>query len=154
MNEYISYLNEGTLTDCVRICMSTIGYKVGIFVTSDEEVVDIIREFTDGVFRFWNDNSLPVHITRIVQSRNRSYITFSNCSVIYIYVYRGCMRGMRLHRILIDQKIDSSTINTVLLPFVIKYDASKWDDCRRQQMQNEADVLFKLEYFDVNKTTI
>lgn len=154
MNEYISYLNEGTLTDCVRICTSTIGYKVGIFVTSDEEVVDIIREFTDGVFGFWNDNSLPVHITSIVQSRNGSYITFSNRSVIRIYVYRGCMRGTRLHRILIDQKIDSNTIDTVLSPFVIKYDASKWDDYRRQQMQNEADVLFKLEYSDVNKTTI
>ena len=134
--------------------MSTIGYRAGIFVTSDEEALNVIQEFTDGVFRFWNDNSLPVHITHIVKSRNRSYIAFNNRSAIHIGVCRDGGRGMRLHRILVDKKIDSNTINTLLSPLVRKYDASKWDDCRRQQMQNEADVLFKLEYSDVNKTTV
>lgn len=105
--------------------MNTIGYGVGIFVTSEEEVLDVIQEFTDGVFRFWNDESLPEHITRIVQSRNRSYVTFTNRSIIHICAYRENGRGMRLHRILVDKKIDFNTIKISLLPLVRKYDASK-----------------------------
>ena len=160
MNEYISYLNEGTLTDCVRKCLNLIGYRVGVFVTSDEECLNVIQEFTNGVFRFWEDKSLPVHITHVVQSRNSSYITFNTQSIINVCVYRGCIRGVRLHHILVDKKISHTDIDVVLSPLAVKYNSNKWADYRQQQIQNEVDALIKFEneYYtaksDVNKRPI
>lgn len=104
-NNRIVKWNINPLKALVWECVTTPHYKA-LFVTNDFMTKSLVRKWC-----------------RMVLARNAEIkpdiITFSNGSYIKFIGTKSTARGYRVHRILIDDDIDSKTIEEVLKPLLI-----------------------------------
>lgn len=135
---HCSFLSDSALEDCVRRCLSNPGYKVGIFVTNNEEKERILQKFTTGVFRLFSNEAKEM----LGNGCGGSYIYFKNFSYIKVDKVEIGVRGFRLNEILIDEKISNDIVDAILCPYLINYNPLQMTDYRQRQIQQDVDMLF------------
>lgn len=105
-DDYIVKWNINTLKTLMWECMTMPHYRA-LFVTNDFMTKSVVKDWC-----------------RMALARSaeiKSDITFSNGSSIKFIDTKSTARGYRVHKILIDDNVDSKTVEEVLKPYIRDY---------------------------------